>query len=77
MLRFGSWVARHKVLILVIAVILLIPSFLGIISTKVNYDILVYLPDEIETMKGQDMLTDEFGTGALPCIWSRVWTTGI
>ena len=64
MLRFGSWVARHKVLILVIAVILLIPSFLGIISTKVNYDILVYLPDEIETMKGQDMLTDEFGTGA-------------
>ena len=64
MIKFGKWVAKHRILILIIAVLLLIPSFFGYASTKINYDILYYLPDDIETMQGQDILTDEFGTGA-------------
>ena len=53
MIHFGKWVVKHKVLILVIAVLLLIPSVFGYFHTRVNYDILNYLPDDIETMKGQ------------------------
>lgn len=64
LIKFGKWVAKHRILILIIAVLLLIPSFFGYASTKINYDILYYLPDDIETMQGQDILTDEFGTGA-------------
>ncbi|MDO4473797.1 MAG: MMPL family transporter [Eubacteriales bacterium] len=57
-------IVKYRVLILILAVILLIPSALGYVKTKVNYDILYYLPDEIETMVGQDVLRDEFGKGA-------------
>ena len=64
MIHFGKWVVKHKVLILVIAVLLLIPSAFGYFHTRVNYDILNYLPDDIETMKGQEIMVDEFGTGA-------------
>ncbi len=58
--------ARH--LILILSVILLIPSAMGYFMTRVNYDVLTYLPDEIETMQGQEILLDEFGTGAY-CIY--------
>lgn len=64
MLKFGEVISKHKTLILIIAVILLIPSAYGYIKTRVNYDILSYLPKDIETMEGQDILVDEFGTGA-------------
>ena len=64
MIHFGKWVVKHKVLILVIAVLLLVPSAFGYFHTRVNYDILNYLPDDIETMKGQEIMVDEFGTGA-------------
>lgn len=53
-----------RIPILIIAVILLIPSVIGYAKTRVNYDILTYLPKDIDTMKGQDILIDEFGTGA-------------
>ena len=64
MIRFGKWVVKHRSLILIIGILLLIPSAFGYFHTRVNYDILNYLPDEIDTMKGQEIMVDEFGTGA-------------
>ena len=63
MLRFGEFIAKRRVLILLIGVLLLIPSAIGYINTRVNYDILSYLPKDINTMVGQDILIDEFGQG--------------
>lgn len=64
MIKFGKGVVKTRVLILILAFLLLIPSGIGFVKTRVNYDILSYLPKNIETMKGQDILMDEFGTGA-------------
>ena len=64
MIKFGRFIAKHRVLVLVIALLLLIPSVLGYAATRVNYDILTYLPDNIDTMVGQEILQDEFGKGA-------------
>ena len=64
MIKFGKGVVKHRVLILILAFLLLIPSGIGYVNTRINYDILSYLPENIETMKGQDILLDEFGTGA-------------
>ncbi len=64
MIRFGKWVVKHRSLILIIGILLLIPSAFGYFHTRVNYDILNYLPNEIDTMKGQEIMVDEFGTGA-------------
>lgn len=61
---FGKGVVKFRIPILIIAFLLLIPSGIGYMKTRVNYDILSYLPGEIETMEGQDILLDEFGTGA-------------
>ena len=57
-------VIKSRIIIFIAAILLLIPSVLGYLHTRVNYDILSYLPENIETMKGQDILVDEFGTGA-------------
>lgn len=64
MIKFGKGVVKLRIPILILAFLLLIPSGIGYVNTRVNYDILSYLPGEIETMKGQDLLLDEFGTGA-------------
>lgn len=61
---FGKKVVQLRIPILILSLVLLIPSFLGYVGTRVNYDILSYLPEDIETMVGQDILVDEFGTGA-------------
>ena len=61
-------IVKARYLILILSVILLIPSAIGYFRTRVNYDVLTYLPKEIETMKGQDILLDQFGTGAY-CIY--------
>lgn len=63
MIKFGRFIAKHRVLVLIIALLLLIPSVLGYAATRVNYDILTYLPDSIDTMVGQEILQDEFGKG--------------
>ena len=68
MIKFGKWVVKNRILILVLALLLLIPSGISFINTRINFDILSYLPDQIETMKGQDILVDEFGTGAVSFI---------
>lgn len=64
MQKFSKFICRHRVGIIILSLILLIPSIFGYISTKVNYDLLVYLPSDIETLKGQEILTEDFGTGA-------------
>ena len=64
MIKFGKAVVKLRVPILILSLLLLIPSAIGYFNTRVNYDILTYLPEDIETMKGQDILLDEFGTGA-------------
>lgn len=61
--KLGEWIVKHRVLILVIGILLMIPSAFGYLNTRVNYDILSYLPEDISTMKGQDILIDEFGQG--------------
>ena len=68
MIKFGKWIAKHKVLIVIISMLLLIPSFLGMAATRVNYDILSYLPDSLETVEGQDIMVDEFGMGAFSMV---------
>lgn len=64
MIKFGKGVVKFRIPILILSVLLLIPAGIGYFNTRVNYDILSYLPEDIETMKGQDILLDEFGTGA-------------
>ena len=66
--RISRTIVKARYLILILSVILLIPSAIGYFKTRVNYDVLTYLPKEIETMKGQDILLDQFGTGAY-CIY--------
>lgn len=61
--KLGEWIVKHRILILIIGIALMIPSALGYMNTRVNYDILSYLPKDIATMKGQDILIDEFGQG--------------
>lgn len=68
MIKIGKWITRHKNIILLLAVILLIPAGIGYINTRVNYDILSYLPDSLETVEGQDIMVDEFGMGAFSMI---------
>ncbi len=64
MIKFGKGVVKLRIPILIISILLLIPAGIGYLNTRVNYDILTYLPKDIETMKGQDILLEEFGTGA-------------
>lgn len=64
MVKVGKWIARHRVLILIAALLLVIPSMIGMAMTRINYDLLSYLPDSLETVEGQDILVDEYGMGA-------------
>lgn len=64
MVQFGKKVVKYRIPILIISILLLIPSVLGYVNTRVNYDVLTYLPKDIETMKGQDIMVEDFGTGA-------------
>ncbi len=64
MIKFGKAVVKSRIVILISSVLLLIPALLGYISTRINYDVLTYLPEEIETMKGQEIMIEDFGTGA-------------
>lgn len=68
MQKFGRGVVKFRVPILVVSILLLIPSIFGFVSTRINYDILSYLPSDIETMKGQDIMLDEFGKGGFSLV---------
>lgn len=64
MIKFGKGVVKLRIPILILSLVLLVPSIIGYVNTRINYDILSYLPGDIETMAGQDILLEEFGTGA-------------
>lgn len=66
--RFGKTVVRLRVTILIMAVLLLVPATIGYFKTRINYDVLTYLPKNIETMKGQKILANDFGTGAFSLV---------
>ena len=63
-MKFGKCVVKFRIPILMLAVALLVPSLIGMIMTRINYDMLTYLPGDIDTVVGQDILMDEFGKGA-------------
>lgn len=64
MKKIGNFIVNHSVLIIIISLLLLVPAIFGFIKTRINYDILVYLPDDVETVKGEKILTDDFGIGS-------------
>ena len=63
MYKFGKAVVKGRFVILIISLVLLVPSLFGMLGTRINYDILSYLPKDLDTMKGQDIMLDEFGKG--------------
>ncbi|MCR5213501.1 MAG: MMPL family transporter [Eubacterium sp.] len=67
-MHIGKTIVKFRIPILIIAIILLIPSVIGYLNTRTNYDILTYLPEDIETMKGQNILAEDFGTGAFSLV---------
>lgn len=67
-IKFGKWITKHKVLVLILALILAVPAVFGYVSTRINYDVLSYLPSSLETVSGQDTMVDEFGMGAFSMI---------
>lgn len=68
MVRFGQFVCKHRRVILILSLLLLIPSLIGMKATRINYDILVYLPDDIETIKGENILSNDFNMGAFSVV---------
>ena len=64
MKKFANIISKNNILILILSLILIIPAVYGFVTTKINHDILVYLPDNIDTIKGQNILDDDFGLGA-------------
>ncbi|MDY3746279.1 MAG: MMPL family transporter [Lachnospiraceae bacterium] len=68
MVKFGKQVAKHKVLVVLVCILLLIPSVFGYMKTRINYDLLSYLPNHLETVAGQDIMVDEFGMGAFSMV---------
>jgi hypothetical protein len=63
-MKFGKAVVKYRIAIVVVALVLIIPSVLGMVFTRVNYDMLNYLPDDLDTIKGQEYLLEDFGKGA-------------
>ena len=76
MLKIAEKICKYKKIIFIIAMLLLIPSFIGMQTTRVNYDILAYLPDNVDTVQGENILTNEFNMRVrfLPGI-NRYWTS--
>lgn len=67
-MKFSRFIVKSRVIILIVAVALLVPAAIGMITQHINYDMLTYLPGDIDTMIGQDILMDEFGKGAFSFI---------
>ena len=68
MSALGNAVCKYRKIILIIALALLIPSILGMKATRINYDILVYLPENIETVKGEKILSEDFNMGGFSIV---------
>ena len=67
-IKFGKAVVKSRWVILIVSLALLVPSVLGMIGTRINYDILNYLPEDMDTVKGQNILLDDFGKGAFSMV---------
>lgn len=67
-LKFGEFICKHRRTILILALLLLIPAVIGMNATRINYDILVYLPEDIETLQGENILAEDFDMGAFSMI---------
>ena len=67
-MKIGHKIVKHRHIVLIVALILLIPAFMGYKSTKINYDMLTYLPEDMDTVKGQNMLMDDFNKGGFSII---------
>ncbi|NMA82477.1 MAG: MMPL family transporter [Epulopiscium sp.] len=65
MSSFGRWIGRHRVTVLIVSLLLLIPSVIGLKRTKINYDILTYLPEELESVAGQKLLNEHFSNAGI------------
>ena len=68
MKKVSELIVKHRALILIVTLLLMIPSFFGMLATRVNYDMLTYLPKNMDTMVGQDELLKEFGKGAFSMV---------
>ena len=68
MLKFGEFITKHKKIIVILAFLLLIPAAMGFLATRVNYDILVYLPSDIETIQGENILSEDFNMGGFSVV---------
>ena len=68
MLKFGEFITKHKKIIVILAFLLLIPAIMGFLATRVNYDILVYLPSDIETIQGENLLSEDFNMGGFSVV---------
>ena len=64
MKRFTIWLVRHRVLVIILCLALVVPSIFGMAATKTKYDLLYYLPQDLETVQGQEILLEDFGKGA-------------
>ncbi len=62
--RFARWLVKHRVAVVIVCLALIIPSVMGMAATKVKYDLMYYLPGDLDTVKGQDILMEDFGKGA-------------
>lgn len=71
MKKFKKFVTNNSLLIVIISILLLIPAYIGYKNTRINYDILVYLPSNIETIKGENILTDDFGLGSYAFVMEK------
>lgn len=68
MLKFGEFITKHKKIIVILSFLLLIPAIMGFLATRVNYDILVYLPSDIETIQGENLLSEDFNMGGFSVV---------
>ena len=68
MYTIGKVICKYRKIILVVSILLLIPAIIGMKATRINYDILVYLPDNIETIKGENILSEDFNMGAFSMV---------
>lgn len=68
MIKLGKWIAKHRVFIVIFCLLLLVPSVIGYTKTRINYDVLSYLPETLETVDGQNIMVDEFGMGAFSMV---------
>ena len=66
--KLAKAICKHRKLILIISLLLVIPSIIGMKATRINYDILVYLPDDVETIQGEKILSEDFDMGGFSVV---------